>query len=221
MGWPHLWVGRVIRTRILAATVLVASGLAVFAEGPVYLGPPPAGSATRPADPPGTQPGTTTRLLSEIKEANLTVRTKFGLVDFASDSVQEVAFDANQAGAVSLQAWGGNAVRGTLANATVDFEVAPSGPRFKAPAGQIVSITCPFALPAGARKEVARLVALLGAGSFKDREAASRALVKMGKDILPLLKKYLADDDPEVRQRVQEDIDQISPDAPQTHAPSP
>jgi hypothetical protein len=161
------------------------------------------------------------RLLGEIKEANLTVQTKFGPADFAADSVQELAFDANQPGAVVLQAWGGNAVRGTLAGAAVEFEIAPLGPRVKAPADQIVSITCPFALPAGVRKEVERLVALLGAGSFKDREAASQALVKFGKDIVPLLKKYLADNDPEVRNRVQTVVDQLAPDAPATPPAAP
>ncbi|MCK4276692.1 MAG: hypothetical protein KAX78_09265, partial [Phycisphaerae bacterium] len=56
---------------------------------------------------------------------------------------------------------------------------------------------------------VEKYVAQLGAESYKDREAAKKALIKLGKGIIPLLKKYVRNGDPQVRQGIQDIIEQL------------
>ena len=77
-------------------------------------------------------------------------------------------------------------------------------------AGQFVSIECPLPLPPkAARIEVEKLIAQLGAESYEDRQNASKKLVKMGKNILPILKGHLQTGDPEVRQRIEGVMEQL------------
>ena len=51
-------------------------------------------------------------------------------------------------------------------------------------------------------KEVEKIIDLLGAGSYEDREAATRELIKIGKGVVPLLRKHLKHPDAEIRQRI-------------------
>ena len=51
-------------------------------------------------------------------------------------------------------------------------------------------------------KKAQKLIALLGAASYKDREEATKALIAMGKAIVPLLRPHLTSDDPEIRHRI-------------------
>ena len=59
-------------------------------------------------------------------------------------------------------------------------------------------------------KEIEKLIGQLAAESHVDRKKAQAALEKMGKRILPVLKKHTADRDPEVRQAVEQLIDRCS-----------
>lgn len=97
---------------------------------------------------------------------------------------------------------------GKVAFSTLMLSVKP--PQGQALAAKIASITQPDASPrTKAREKVERLVAQLGAESYKDHEAAQKALVKMGKSIVPLLKPYLKSPDPEIRQRIQDILEQL------------
>ena len=53
----------------------------------------------------------------------------------------------------------------------------------------------------GDDKDIDRLVKQLGSGKFKEREAASSALGKVGKPALTALRKAAKDSDPEIRSR--------------------
>ncbi|MDP7289161.1 MAG: hypothetical protein QGH94_14340, partial [Phycisphaerae bacterium] len=77
-------------------------------------------------------------------------------------------------------------------------------------AGQFVSIECPLPMPpTAARAAVEKLIAQLGAESYEDRQKASKKLLSMGKSISPMLKKHLANSDPEVRQRIEDLLEQF------------
>jgi hypothetical protein len=56
--------------------------------------------------------------------------------------------------------------------------------------------------PACGEAEIHRLIRQLGNDSFQQREAASKALDKLGEQILPFLEKARLNPDPEVRHRV-------------------
>ena len=51
-------------------------------------------------------------------------------------------------------------------------------------------------------KKAEQAMSRLGSESYQDREKATEDLIKLGDQILPLLKKHLSDHDPEVRQRI-------------------
>jgi hypothetical protein len=99
--------------------------------------------------------------------------------------------------------WNGSTYRGRLVETDLTFVLAPGGPTVKAKIAHVASITRPYALPGPqTRKKVAKLIAQLGAESYKDREAATKELVKMGKGIVFLLEKHRNDRDAEVRLRI-------------------
>ena len=56
-----------------------------------------------------------------------------------------------------------------------------------------------------------KLIAQHASESYKDREAATKELLKMGKGTIPLLKKHLTSPDPEVRQRIEDILRQTDP----------
>lgn len=62
-----------------------------------------------------------------------------------------------------------------------------------------------------APKEVAKLIDQLGAGTFKERQAAEEALKKQSRSILPLLKEFENSRDPEIKARVRRIIQCIAP----------
>jgi hypothetical protein len=61
----------------------------------------------------------------------------------------------------------------------------------------------PYTKLGGAEEKSARaLVTQLGAGSYAQREAASKALREMGRRVYPLLREYRDSDDLEISSRV-------------------
>ena len=81
----------------------------------------------------------------------------------------------------------------------------PAGPTVRIKAAQIATLTRLSAdPPEEIAKKVAALIAQLGAESYRDREAASKALLKMGPSIIPLLQPSRTHPDPEIHQRVRE-----------------
>ena len=84
------------------------------------------------------------------------------------------------------------------------------GPTLNVYIGQLAGIIRPQALPPSeVLTSVEKHVAQLGAESYKDREAAKKAIIKLGKGIIPLLKKYVRNGDPQVRQGVEDIIEQL------------
>jgi len=70
------------------------------------------------------------------------------------------------------------------------------------------------------RLKIEKLIAQLGAEGYKDREAAATALVGMGKGIIPLIKRHLSNKDPEIRQRIEDVLEQLGYKSPSA-APTP
>lgn len=73
--------------------------------------------------------------------------------------------------------------------------------------GLLFSICPLFSLPCNAASDnesIERLIEQLGNTNFKDREAATKKLRKIGKPALPVLRKARASDDLEIRRRVDE-----------------
>ncbi|KPK50812.1 MAG: hypothetical protein AMK72_01300 [Planctomycetes bacterium SM23_25] len=151
------------------------------------------------------------RLVGSLAHKVLTVRTEFGLAKVFPISVLAMTFDPARAGAVSMRMWDGSTIEGQLVGHTMTLARAV-GPAVEVSPVHIASITRAYALPGPETlKQVARLVARLGAESYADRQAATNELVKMGKGIVPLLKKHLESPDAEVRQRIQQILEQVVP----------
>ena len=65
-------------------------------------------------------------------------------------------------------------------------------------------------LPPKLAKKARLLIAQLGAESYKDREAATKALEAIGRRIVPLLRRYRDNGDPEIRVRVEHLLDKLT-----------
>jgi len=146
------------------------------------------------------------KLIGRLADRRLTVRTRFGNVEIPPASALTITFD--KAGAISAKIWDGSLISGKLVGPGVSFTIAPSGPTVKLPVAQIAQITRKTAVPRPEiLKKIEKRIAQLGAESYVDREKVQKELIAMGKSIVPLLKKYLAETrDPEIRQRLQEII---------------
>lgn len=148
-------------------------------------------------------------LWGTLCDPNLTLATQYGTVDIKPDNIKNFAFTASQPGRVAVTLWDGSVLRGQLKQEDLEYRLQP-GPTLKVPVAQIVSIARSKVLPPEAdRKKVEKLVGLLGAESFKDRQTATDELIKMGPAIVPLLQKYLTDADPEVRQRLGDVLEKL------------
>ena len=146
------------------------------------------------------------KLIGRLADRRLTVRTRFGNVEIPPASARTITFD--KAGAISAKIWDGSLISGKPVGPGVSFTIAPSGPTVKLPVAQIAQITRKIAMPPSeVIKKIEKRIAQLGAESYVDREKGQKELIAMGKSIVPLLKKYLAETrDPEIRQRLQEII---------------
>ena len=159
------------------------------------------------------------RLVATLAHKVLTVRTEFGPAKVFPVSVLKATFDATKAGAVVMTMWDGSTIEGQLVAPDLTF-IAHSGPTVKVAPAHIASITRPYALPGPETvRKVAKLIAQLGAESYTDREAATRELLKMGKGVMPLLKKHANSHDSEIRQRIEDLLGQLSPKKPEPAAP--
>ncbi len=148
-------------------------------------------------------------LFGELADEGLTVKTEYGAVSVRPRNVRAMAFDGEQVGRLVLQLWDGTVLRGRLEQEGLLFVLA-GGAKLNVHVGQVQAIVRSQALPPDdVRKRVEQLVAQLGAESYRDREAAMKALLKMGAGVAPLLKKHAANDDPEVRQRIEEILERL------------
>ncbi|HET6428670.1 MAG TPA: hypothetical protein VFJ30_09695 [Phycisphaerae bacterium] len=153
-------------------------------------------------------------LVGRLADETLSLRTDFGEAPIRPDNLVAMAFDPRQPDWAMVRLWDGSTLRGQLRAEAIRFDVKP-GPTVTVHLGQIVSVERPDALPP---EHVIRLVnqyvAGLSAPNFKDRQEAEDNLMRMDATIAPLLKKYLEDTDPEVRQRVRNVLEKLGPSGP-------
>jgi len=145
------------------------------------------------------------RLIGRLAVKSLTLQTEYGRMKIRAAGIESVTIDPNKAGEATVLCWNATRLKGKLVEATVAVEVLPGGPKVAVPIAMIASITQTSPSPPPEMlKKIAGLAAQLGAESYKDRQAAEEALVKMGGGIEGILKRYLkAESDPEIRLRLE------------------
>lgn len=142
-------------------------------------------------------------LFGRLADESYELETDFGAVPINPANVLAMAFDPAEPGRVRVTLWNDSNLRGRLRQKTLRFAIVP-GPVLNLYVGQIASLRFPHALPPEeVVKLVEKYVAMLSAASYKDRQEAQEKLIEMKSPIIPLLRKYLKDTDPEVRQRIQ------------------
>jgi hypothetical protein len=148
-------------------------------------------------------------LFGRLAAESLTLKTDYGPVTLRPENIQGMTFSKTHLGRAALQLWDGSVLRGQCSKETLAFQIAP-GPTLDIYVGQFVEIRRSQALPPkDVLEKLQRLVGQLGAESYKDRQAATEELIKMGKGIIPMLRKYLTTSDPEVRQRIEDIIERL------------
>jgi hypothetical protein len=152
------------------------------------------------------------RLLGRLEHETLALRTEFGRIKARVGELKTLTCDPKRPAHVTITTWNGTTLRGQLTAPRLTCRIAPNGPRVSLMTTRIASITQPSP-PLGpkARKKAEELIAQLAAESYADREAAAKELLKMGKSIVPLLKKHLAGRDPELRQRIEDILEKSDP----------
>ena len=148
-------------------------------------------------------------LFGELTDEKFTLTTAYGKVDINVSQVKGIKFKAGAPDQTTVQMWNGSVIKGKLNIDEIGFAVT-RGDRWALPVAKISSITCPQAIPPkDMRLKIEKLIAQLGAEGYKDREAAAAALVGMGKGIIPLIKRHLSNKDPEIRQRIEDVLEQL------------
>jgi len=149
------------------------------------------------------------KLYGHLVSKDLTVQTQYGLVKLQPENVKGISLSQTHLGRVAMLLWDGTVLRGQCKQEVLSFKIDP-GPTLGLYIGQCVQIGRNQALPPKEiREKLLKLVGQLGAESYKDRQTASKELMKMGKGIVPLLKKHLSANDPEIRQRIEDVIDKL------------
>ena len=148
-------------------------------------------------------------LLGTLTAGKFKLTTDYGQIEIDPSRVKAMKFRPEDLGRTVVGMWKGSILKGRLGQSQLGFAISPKTV-LNIYAGQFVSIECPLPMPPkAARDEVEKLVAQLGAESYEDRQKASKELVKMGKNILPILKDHLKTGDPEVRQRIEDVMEQL------------
>ena len=160
-------------------------------------------------------------LFGSLTAGKFKLATDFGEIQIDPSSVKTMQFRPEDLGRTIVETWKGSVLKGRLGQSQLGFAISPQTV-LNIYAGQFVSIDCPLPLPpAAARVEIEKLIAQLGAESYEDRQAASKKLRELGKSISPLLRKHLTSSDPEVRQRIEDIIEQFGgAAAPTSGSPS-
>ena len=145
------------------------------------------------------------RLVGRLAAKALTIRTTFGPARVATTTIASIAPEAKTLGAVTIRTWDAAALTGPLAEKAIGVSLGSGGPLVTVPFSAVASVVRSAPLPSPEiTKTVMKLIARLGAESYTDRQAATKALKEMGPHIVPLLKRHLHSPDPEVRQRIEE-----------------
>ncbi|MDP7287416.1 MAG: hypothetical protein QGH94_05440 [Phycisphaerae bacterium] len=161
------------------------------------------------------------KLFGELTDETFVMATSREKTRINVSQIKSIQFKSGSADQTTVKKWDGKVIKGKLNVDEIGFAVS-QGDRWSLPIGKITSITCPQAIPPKAmRIKIKKLIAQLGAEDYKDRQAASKALVGMGKGIISLIKPHLTSDDPEIRQRIEDVLEQLGIKAPQAPVPAP
>ena len=149
-------------------------------------------------------------LLGQLAEGKLTIRTDFGPVAVEPRTLKALSFAAGNPQRAILDLWDGTSgLRGDLSSQEFCFQMTP-GPTVKLPMGQVAAFRAPYQVPPQEQmSNVGQLVKQLGSDSFKERQAATDELIRLGPGVIPLLEPRLQDGDFEVRQRVEAIIERL------------
>ena len=148
-------------------------------------------------------------LFGTLTAGKFKLTTDYGQIDIEPARVKSMKFRPEDLGRTIVGMWKGSILKGRLGKSQLGFAISP-GTVLDIHAGQFVSIECPLPLPPkAARVEVEKLIAQLGAESYEDRQKASKKLLDLGKSIVPMLQKHLTSSDPEVRQRIEDILEQL------------
>jgi hypothetical protein len=141
-------------------------------------------------------------LLGKLADEQYVISTDYGTVNVKPANISAMSFDRNDPSKVAITMWDNSVLRGKLQQDSVKFALTP-GPVVTLHIDLIAMLSCPQSLPPeDVIKKVQKLVAMLSAAAYKDRQEAQEELTRLGPKVIPLLKKSLADGDPEVRQRL-------------------
>jgi len=146
-------------------------------------------------------------LFGSLTDANFKLVSEFGVLNISFSQIKTVDFKGDTA---LVETWNGSTVKCRLGSKDIGFEIAP-GARLKMQVAKLAWIVRAQRLaPAAARAKIEKLLAQLGSESYKDREAAVKALLKLGPNINPILRKHRKNPDPEVRQRIDDILEKLS-----------
>jgi hypothetical protein len=181
-----------------------------------------AGEAAGPGDQATTQMRSGDTLVGDVADKTLTLRTRFGNVQFAPASASDIRFDAAGGARAAVRLWDGSSLSGELVEPAVTFTAWADGPTLKLPVAQMASIVrCRALPPVEIVEKVRKLITQLGAESYIDRQAATDSLIELGPPIIPLLEKHLDAADPEVRARLATILEKLRPQAKEAAPPRP
>ena len=150
-------------------------------------------------------------LFGTLTDTELKLITEFGKLGGGVSQIKAIRREAGDPNSSSVEMWNGSVLKCRLETGEIGFEITPAA-RLKIDVGWIVSITrAQPAPPRVALARINRLLGPLGGESYKDRQAATQALSAIGPRIVPLLRRYLHAPDAEVRQRVEDILDKLTP----------
>lgn len=139
----------------------------------------------------------------------IAITTAYGKVDITAESIASMTFSKEQREQATVKYFEGSDFVGNLEPSELTFQVVP-GTVLKVYANSIERVTRNAAMPpSNVSADIEKLIARLGAESYKDRQAAMEELVKRGASILPVLQKFANSSDAEVRQRIEDVIEKL------------
>jgi hypothetical protein len=148
-------------------------------------------------------------LYCTMMDKAISVTMDYGKADITPESIASMTFSKDQREQAELKYFDGSDFIGRLEPSELTFQIVP-GTVLKVYADSISRLARNVAMPPGdVSADIEKLIARLGAESYKDRQAAMDALVKKGKTIIPVLEKFANSSDAEVRQRIEEVRDKL------------
>ncbi|HHH75796.1 MAG TPA: hypothetical protein ENL03_02070 [Phycisphaerae bacterium] len=156
-------------------------------------------------------------LYGSMADRQLKLITEFGDLAIWPHDMQKISFDPTNPGRVAILLWNSSVLRGRLGGGEFGFAVLP-GPELSIAVGQCRSTERgKAASPKRLAENLTKLINKLGSSSYAERQKASLDLLRLGKGIVPTLKKQLKDiTDPEIRHRIEDVLQKLEPATSET-----